>query len=312
VIGNVDNRLDMTSMELRHLQHFLAVAEEQSFTRAAARIHVVQSSLSVSVRSLERELGARLFDRTTHQVELTDAGRALVPEARHTLAAAEAARDAVAAVHGGLRGTLRIGIMHSLALVDLAGLLTRYHQDRPQVRIEPSPAAGGSVELAGAVADGRLDLAFAAIPGDYPPGLDVIPLVSEPMGLACPPGHRLATRRSIRLAELDGEKFIDFPPGWGARISVDRLLSQHAISREVVVEIADVFAVSELVGAGFGLALLAPSLLGTARHTTLLPVHPCPSFAVSLITRHPMSAAAQAFRDVVIRAYPALANLASD
>ena len=120
-------------MELRHLQHFLAVAEEQSFTRAAGRIHLVQSALSVSVRSLERELGARLFDRTTHSVQLTSAGEALVVEARRTLAAAEAARDAVAAVRGGVRGTVRVGIMHSLALIDLAGLLTRYHREHPLI-----------------------------------------------------------------------------------------------------------------------------------------------------------------------------------
>src|SRR3979490_507345 len=118
-------------VELRHLEHFVAVAEERSFTRAAARIHLVQSALSVSIRSLERELGSRLFKRTTHPAELTDAGGALLVEARRTLAAAEAARDAVAAVHGGVRGTVRVGIMNSLAsLVDLGNLLASSNQDR--------------------------------------------------------------------------------------------------------------------------------------------------------------------------------------
>jgi DNA-binding transcriptional LysR family regulator len=79
-------------VELRHLEHFLAVAEERSFTRAAARVHLVKSALSVSVRNLERELGVRLFDRTTHSMDLTDAGTALVLEARRTLAAARVAR----------------------------------------------------------------------------------------------------------------------------------------------------------------------------------------------------------------------------
>ena len=76
-------------MELRHLATFVAVAEEGSFTRASARLHVVQSAVSAGVRTLERELGAALFDRTTHRVRLTDAGYALLPEARATLAAAE-------------------------------------------------------------------------------------------------------------------------------------------------------------------------------------------------------------------------------
>lgn len=294
-------------MELRHLEHFLAVADELSFTRAAGRVHVVQSALSVSIRTLERDLGARLVDRSTHHVELTDAGRALVVEARRTLQAAEAARDAVAATTGGIRGTLRLGIMHSLALVDLAGLLTRYHQDRPGVRIEPRAAnAGGSVELADAVRDGQLDLAFAAMPAGYPAGLEVTPLVAEPLSLACPPDHRLASRRQIRLAELAGERFVDFPSGWGTRLSVDQLFADHGLDREVGVEIADIVVVSELVRAGFGLAFLSPSLLGTARHVRLIPVRPSPRFAVSLIrpADRRLTAAARAFQELTTSLYP--------
>src|ERR671936_574108 len=111
-------------MELRHLATFVAVAEEGGFTRAADRLHVVQSAASAGVRTLERELGATLFDRTTHQVTLTDAGRALLPEARAALAAARAAREAVDEVRGGLRGTVTLGIMqaHALGAVDIPRL----------------------------------------------------------------------------------------------------------------------------------------------------------------------------------------------
>lgn len=294
-------------MELRHLEHFLAVADELSFTRAAGRVHVVQSALSVSVRTLERELGAQLVDRSTHHVALTDAGRALVVEARRTLQAAEAARDAVAATTGGIRGTLRLGIMHSLALVDLAGLLTRYHKERPGVRIEPQTATtGGSVGLADAVCDGRLDLAFAAMPAGYPAGVEVTPLVAEPLSLACPPGHRLASRRRIRLAELAGERFVDFPSGWGTRRSVDRLFADHDLDRDVGVEVADIVVATELVRAGFGLLFLSQSLLGTARQVRLIPVRPFPRFVVSLIrpADRPLSAAARAFVDLTTSLYP--------
>jgi DNA-binding transcriptional LysR family regulator len=83
-------------MELRHLEYFVAVAEELSFTRASRRLHVVQSGVSSAIQSLERDLGAALFDRDRHRVELTDAGQALLPPARATLAAAEAAREVVA------------------------------------------------------------------------------------------------------------------------------------------------------------------------------------------------------------------------
>lgn len=289
-------------MELRHLEHFVAVAEERSFTRAAERMHLVQSALSVSIRSLERELGGRLFDRSTHHVELTDAGRALLVEARTTLAAADAARDAVAAVHGGLRGSIRIGIMRSMTLIDLATMLTRYHQERPQVQIIPSAAQGGSMELVSQVIDGRLDLAFASLPGDYPPGLTVHPLATEPMLLACPDDHPLARHRTIPLTKLAGERFVDFPPGWGTRLSVDQRFLQSGLHRVIAVEVADVPTVIELVRAGFGFAFLTPSLALGSRNVTLRPVQPEPVFVLSLITatdRRP-SAAAKAFIDLVL------------
>lgn len=294
-------------MELRHLEHFLAVAEEHSFTRAAARIHLVQSALSVSIRSLERELGVRLFDRTTHRVELTDAGEALVAEARRTLEAADAARDAVAGVHGGIRGTIRLGIMHSLALIDLAALLTRYHGERPQVRLLPSAAAvGGSAELARDVAEGRLDLAFASLPTGHPPTLSVRPLASEEMMLACPPEHPFAKRRRIDLAELDGARFVDFPPGWGTRLGADQLFLDAGLRREIAVEVGDVPNVTELVRAGFGFAFLAPSTVPDSRRLVLRRVRPSSEFTVSLVTAEGRthSAATRALIDLVTATYP--------
>jgi DNA-binding transcriptional LysR family regulator len=288
-------------VELRHLEHFLAVAEERSFTRAAARIHLVQSALSVSVRSLEHELGTRLFDRTTHSVQLTDAGTVLVVEARRTLAAAEAALDAVAAVRGGLRGTVRIGIMLSLALIDLAGLLTRYHLEHPNVRLVPSPAEGGSADLVRDVSDGKLDLAFASLPAGHPKGLHLRTLAAEEMLLACPPDHPLAGRRRISLTELDGETFVDYPSGWGTRVSIDRLFAEAGLHREVAVEVGDIPTVSELVRAGFGFAFVSPSTLPDPQRLTLRHVRPHPRFVVSLVTpaARPSSAAAQAFVDLV-------------
>jgi DNA-binding transcriptional LysR family regulator len=96
-------------MELRQLKHFVAVAEELHFTRAAAKVHVVQSTLSASISGLEAELGTALLVRNNRRVDLTTAGQALLPDAQHALAAAERARAAVDAVRGLLSGQLRIG-----------------------------------------------------------------------------------------------------------------------------------------------------------------------------------------------------------
>src|SRR6201988_4792355 len=120
-------------MELRHLATFTAVAEEGSFTRAAERLHVVQSAVSAGVRTLERELGTQLFERSTHRVELTDSGRALLPEARATLAAAQAARDAVDEARGGLRGTIVLGTMQAQGMraIDFDGVLAGFRAEHP-------------------------------------------------------------------------------------------------------------------------------------------------------------------------------------
>jgi DNA-binding transcriptional LysR family regulator len=288
-------------VELRRLAHFVAVAEESSFTKASQRIHLVQSALSVSIKSLEQELGSLLFDRTTHQVELTDAGKALLPEARATLAAAEAARDAVDAVTGGLRGTLKIGIMQSLAVIDLAALLTRFHRERPNVELRPRPTRGGSAEHVRDVASGAVDLAFVSVAGQRHPGVTLTTLTTEPILLAVPPGHRFESRESVRMSELAGETFVEAPQGWGMRIVTERALTRAGVDRTVSVEVADVATLAELVRAGLGLGFISRSTMVGTKRITLVPLEPQLTWEISLAvpsTRRP-SAAARAFADLV-------------
>src|ERR1700760_333234 len=124
---------DNGQVKLHQLEYFVAVAEELSFTRGARRAHVVQSAVSAAITRLERELNAPLLERTRRRVSLTDAGSALLPEARATLAAAQSARDVVAAVRGGLRGSVTLGMMLSTGPVDLAAVLGGFHAAHPDV-----------------------------------------------------------------------------------------------------------------------------------------------------------------------------------
>jgi len=128
-------------------------------------VALVQSAVPAGVRNLERELGATLFDRSTHRVQLTDAGQALLPEARATLAAATAARDAVDAVRGGIRGTVVLGPMQAQGMraIDVPGLLAEFRNDHPLVEVHIRQAAGGSSEMAAQVREGQLDLAFVSL-----------------------------------------------------------------------------------------------------------------------------------------------------
>lgn len=288
-------------MELRHLENFVAVAEEGSFTRAASRVHLVQSALSVSIQSLERELAARLFERTTHRVALTDAGQALLPEARRTLEAAAAARSAVVDANEGMRGTLRLGLMQSLTLVDVAGLIARFHRERPLVTIQPRPATGGSASLAEEVGRGTLDVAFIATGGPSVRNVSVRALAAEPLLLVCPRGHHLDRRKVVTPEAIRNETFVEFVPGWGIRAVVDRLFAAARIDRAISVEVPDVSTFSALVRAGLGIGFLTGSILGATDELVGIKVRPAVTFEVGLAVPSvgPLSRVTKAFVDLV-------------
>ncbi|MFF2520661.1 LysR family transcriptional regulator [Streptomyces liangshanensis] len=241
-------------MELRHLEYFVAVAEERHFTRAAHRLMVSQSGLSASVRALERELGAPLFVRSTRRVELTGEGRALLVEAHRALASVRAGKEAVAAVQGLLRGTLVVGTEQCITGVHVPGLLARFRSEHPEVEVRLRQA--GSAALVDDVAEGRLDLAFVALSGPAPDGVRLVPLAREPMVLLCHPDHPLAGTAGIGWADLGGEVFVDFHQDWGARGLNDRAFAAARTARRVALEVNDVHSLIELVGHGLGIAVV--------------------------------------------------------
>ena len=202
-------------MELRHLETFVAVAEERSFSRAAERLHVVQSAVSATIRNLEAEWGVRLFHRTTHRVELSDAGHALLPEARADpgQAAADIAH-AVDEVRGGLRGTIRLGIMQATlgaGGITVAAAISAFRAAHPAVTV--TARQGGSAEQAERVRTGELDVAFLGMPDDdaarpearrHRRAAAALRLHARPP--ARPPPQRLAPRpprRAVRRAAAD-------------------------------------------------------------------------------------------------------------
>lgn len=288
-------------MELRQLEHFVAVAEEQSFTKAAQRLSYVQSALSVSIQSLERELGIRLFDRTTHRVSLTDAGESLLEPAKRTLASVEEARDAVAAVKGVIRGTLRIGIMQSFAFVDVAELLSTFRREHPGVEIQLRPATGGSASLLDQVRNGDLDVAFASLLDAAPAGVSVVPLAFEDILFVSNEDLARPGDGPVQLKDLADETFVDFPIGWGVRTVVNRAFAEAGVERRVSIESADVATYLQLLRAGLGVALLPPSLLvrsDIALQTRAIEPHV--EWQVAMITPATrISNAARAFTQIV-------------
>ncbi|MEV4254194.1 LysR family transcriptional regulator [Spirillospora sp. NPDC049652] len=247
-------------MELRHLRHFVALAEERNFTRAAGRELIVQSGLSSSVRALEREVGAELFVRGSRPVRLTAEGAALLPAARRALESAEAARQAVQDVRGLLTGHLRIGTYPiNPRLLPLPALLVAFARAHPalDVSVRQIPGTG----LAARVAGGELDCALFDHIGPLPPGLRAVPLVSEELQVAVPATHRLATRESVTLADLANEPFVETDPAWTTRQRTNAAFADAAVPRRVVCEVADWQLLRDLVEAGLGIALAPPTQL---------------------------------------------------
>ncbi|WP_236576523.1 LysR family transcriptional regulator [Streptomyces sp. HF10] len=259
----------MIGLELRQLEYFVAVVEERNFTRAAARLHVVQSAVSAGLKTLERQLRAELVHRTSREVSLTEAGRALLPRARDTLAAARAAVDAVDEVQGGIQGEVRVGVMASLPDIDLPAALGRMHADHPRVRVRLSHRPGGSRELADDLAAGRLDLALLSEPGPTGHRLRLTPLVSVGMHLVVAPAHPLAGRGAAALAELADDVFVDFPIGYGCRSIVDRAFTAAGRSRYVSIEVTNAETATAYVRNGLGVAILPDAYIG-----------PCPTLRI--------------------------------
>jgi DNA-binding transcriptional LysR family regulator len=198
-------------IDLESLRRFVVVAEEANFTRAAARLHLVQSAISATIKNLEHELGAPLLDRNSKRVLLTDAGAALLPGARAVLDAAREAAEAVAEVRGGLRGTLRLGTLTSVRLLDLPALLGAFHQQYPGVLLQTTAAPSGTQGLVDGLLERRLDLAFVSWAGPPPAGVTLTGLASSVLDLVVPAGHPLAGRGRVPIDALAGLDFVDSP-----------------------------------------------------------------------------------------------------
>nr|WP_237547012.1 LysR family transcriptional regulator [Streptomyces sp. SID161] len=247
-------------VDLQQMRYVVAVAETRNFTRAAERCSVVQSSLSHRIAALERELGVRLFARSSRRVEPTSAGEAFVAAARECLAAADRAVADASAAAGVVRGRLAVGVIVTAAAVDVPEVLQRYHARHPEVRV--MLRSGRSDELTAAIRDGDLDIAFLGLPeGERPSGVESVALDHDEHVLAVPAGHRLAGASRVTLREIAGETFVDFVAGTPARAQSDQAFAAAGLARDVAYEAGVVELITRLVGRGLGIALLPSAFI---------------------------------------------------
>jgi len=195
-------------MELRHLRYFVAVAEELHFRRAAERLHVAQPAVSEQIRKLEAEVGVRLLNRNRRTVSLTDAGAALLDEARRVLQQVEAARLALQDVRDGSAGRLRIGYTPASLPASVPRALQ--HVGASMANLTAVMEPGFAHELIAAVRNERLDAAIVSLPVPTA-GLRTTQLGYERTVAAVPVGHRHAVQAAIRLEHVASERIVVLP-----------------------------------------------------------------------------------------------------
>lgn len=263
---------------LRELECFTAVAEELSFTRAAAKLRLAQPPLSRHVRALEDKLGTPLFVRAARRVTLTAAGALFHEETRTILPQLRRAGETTRRFASGQTRRLRLGFVSAVLGPELTDLLRRFRQQHPTVQLVVQD--GLPAELLASVERGTLDGAFVGLrPPERTPGIVYHPWRTEPLAAFVPLGHRLADKREVALADLAGEPLVavasEAAPAFAAFVRTR--CAEAGFRPRIVVESTRAQAVAVMVAAGSGIALLPASLARVVgRAAAIVPLKKAP------------------------------------
>lgn len=258
-------------IDLRQLAYFVAVAEEEHFTRAATRLHVAQPAVSYQIRQLERHLDAALFDRSPRRVRLTDAGHALLPHARAALAALDAGEAEVRAAAGALSGRLTVGLIPGAAVLRVPTLLGEFRRAHPEIVVTLRQEHAES--MFALLREGTLDAAVVAVPEEAAvAGVSLRYLHTERLVLAVARAHSWSKRRRLALAELDGAPLVTLTSGAGLRPTVQRACRRAGFEPVFACETNDLDLLADLVAAELGVAILPRSAATAAQSVVAVPL----------------------------------------
>jgi DNA-binding transcriptional LysR family regulator len=261
-------------MELRHVKAFLVLAEELHFGRTAARLHLVQSAISQTIKALEDEVGAPLFARTKRQVTLTPAGQQLLGPARRMLDELDRGLTAARRAAAGDTGRLSLRFTMMAALTPLPRALARFQREHPEVQVTIAP--GGSTDQLEALRLGRADIGFMALKRDATPFACEI-VEASTIVVVLPSRHALAKRRSVSMRDLVREPLISFGEASEPKIrgALQRRFAELGVVPNVVLEVEQIETLLAFVAAGLGVALV-PGFVRKLRFAgvAIVPIRP--------------------------------------
>jgi LysR family cyn operon transcriptional activator len=241
-------------MEMTQLRTFRAVAETLNFTRAAERLHLTQSAVSHQIKALEEELGEPLFIRAKRGVKLSQAGKLALEHVERILDEAAALRECVAGRASAPQGRVRVAAATQAFVYLFAPLFESFMDSHPGVDL----AFRTTVSTEQTVADilnGAADVGFASL-AVYSPNLQVTKIFDDELVLIVGREHRLAKKRAVTAAEIEGERFILFERGASIRRSTDQFFAEVGVRPELALESNDTYFVKRMIERGVGISLM--------------------------------------------------------
>jgi LysR family carnitine catabolism transcriptional activator len=258
----MSSKIAASNLSLRQLRAFLAVAQESSMTRAADKLHLTPSALSMLVRGMEDDLGARLFDRTTRRLVLTEAGAQFLPTVQQVFAQLEAGIAALQDTQHVKAGRLRVAASPLLASALFPKVIASFRLHHPQVKVTLLDASVESLpEL---VRRGEADMAVCTASSDAA-DLLATPVYTDKLMLVCPRAHRLAQRREVEWQDLLDEPLILMRHGSGLRVLVDKAFAKWNKHIQPAYEVSQVATALGLVSEGEGISVLPSYAISRAQ-----------------------------------------------
>jgi DNA-binding transcriptional LysR family regulator len=240
-------------MEFWQIEVFKAVADERSFSRAGQKLGRTQPAISSTIKLLEEEIEEPLFDRLGKSIRLTAAGELLMEYAKRLLRLREEAVLAVGELRGLNRGTLRLGANETTCLYLLPEVLGAFKRDHPQIQVDIQRAITRSITER--VIDGALDFGIVTMPVRNP-RLEAITIHRDELALIIGPAHELASRRSVRMLDLEDEPFILHKIGTTTRERLVKHFNDGGVKLKVTMELASIETIKRFVSIGMGISIV--------------------------------------------------------